>query len=702
MYDIINELLENRLVTITGAGGIGKTMVAIEVARWFFSRSHFHHGIFYIDLRQTDTVEGLIDIIGATLGVQPAELTNIIAHLRKRSCLLLLDNAEDILWQNENVMQELIDTVLKATMNTKLLITSQRPVGGNLYEPEYVYRIYPLEQEDAAHLFLITAKRRMAKEEWESDTFYSLLEQLGGHPLSIVLTACQLTPGLDLEDLTKRINLYKARAITVRDITDRDAEHGESLVASLASAYDELCERAKTLFGVLSLLPAGAREEMLTDIFGDTAWECVHELNEASLVEIRTRRATLLPPVRLFAMSVTAEPVREEYGPRVLEVLGLYTKELYEHHSTKYAKEYRLSFTADEPNLRSAVDLPCAPPQSVHEHSALGILGPHLIYLYILHNRWKEAKEVGRRILSSLNRVKDQLGEADTLLMMGMLAVQTGDFEKARPHYERALTIYQQIDHKLGEANMFWKLGELIMLSGDFEKARSHYERALTIHQHIGRRISEAHILVHLADLIKLSGDFEKARSHYETALTIYQQIEYSLGEANTLKRLGDLAVQSGDFEKARPHYETALTIYQNIDDKTGEASAYILLGQWAALTDQVKCAESFLDSGFTLCQEIDYLDELVNAHMVKAFILLKHHHIVNAAYELDCCSSIQDKIHAYSKAVPWLILYAVHLRSHEFEKGAKLCLKYAERFASKARNQYLQNQVNQQLREVE
>jgi len=254
MYDIINELLESRLVTVTGVGGIGKTVVAVEVARWFCTRTYFPDGVFHIDLRQADTVGRIIDLLGGIFGVQPAKLEDIIACLRDRHYLLLLDNAEDILWQDEDAMQDFIDTILKFTPNTKLLITSQRPVGGNLYEPERIYRIYPLEQEDAALLFFVTTKRRMVREEWESDTFYNLLEPLGGHPLSIVLTACQVVPGIVLEDLIERIEAYKAKAITVKDITDRDSAHGRSLVATLASSYDNLSESAQTLFEILSML----------------------------------------------------------------------------------------------------------------------------------------------------------------------------------------------------------------------------------------------------------------------------------------------------------------------------------------------------------------------------------------------------------------------------------------------------------------
>ncbi|MGD2248964.1 MAG: tetratricopeptide repeat protein [Candidatus Methanofastidiosia archaeon] len=700
MYDLINELITTRLVTITGAGGIGKTMVAIEVARWFCSRTYFPDGVFSIDLRQTDTVGGIIDLLGTVCGVPLTDLNDMIAYLKERRYLLLLDNAETILWQNEKGMQELIDAILKFTPHTTLLITSQRPVGGNLHEPEHVYRIYPLEHNDAALLFIITAKRRMYKQELESDIFHRLLDQLGGHPLSLVLTACQLVPGVTLEDVMKRIKAYKAKAITVKSITDRDKEHGKSLIASLASAFDSLSENAQTLFKILSLLPAGAEKEMLTKIYGDTSCECVKELNRASLVEVRNQRAALLPPIRLFAVNVCPEKIKVYYGPKILELLKDYTKELYTHHSAQDAKEYRVYFAQDEPNLRSAVDLPCAPFQH-KEYSALGILGPRLIFLYSFHHRWKEAKDVGNKILLRLKKVKDHLGEASALLMLGIVATQVGDLEEAQSKYEKALEIYQNIGHERGEANTFWKLGDLIVLLGDLEEARTKYENALEIYQEIDEKIGEANVFLHLGDLIMRSGSLEEAQSKYENALTIYREIDEKLGEGNVFMRLGDLAVYTGAFKEARTKYENALTIFQEIDEKLGEANVFMKLGQWAALTDHFEYAEINLDRALTLSEETENLEVQAETHMAKALVFLKHHDIINAKRELDLCSFIRGKVGAHYNAAKWLILYAIHLRSHKFKEGTKICLEYAEKFAFKTQNQHLQNQVKQYRSEL-
>ena len=130
-----------------------------------------------------------------------------------------------------------------------------------------------------------------------------------------------------------------------------------------------------------------------------------------------------------------------------------------------------------------------------------------------------------------------------------------------------------------------------------------------------------------------------------------------------------------------------------------GEANVFIKLGQWGALTNNLEYAETNLDSAFTLCEETRNLEVQAEAHMAKALVFLKHHNTIKAKHELDCCSLIRDKAYAHYEAAKWLILYAIHLRSHGFKEGAKLCLEYADEFAFKTQNQHLQNQVKQQHR---
>ena len=363
-------------------------------------------------------------------------------------------------------------------------------------------------------------------------------------------------------------------------------------------------------------------EVTLKQIFGATAWEYAQELNDASLAEITVnRRIILLPPVRLFAVSVLTDQVREQYGPKIMALMGFYAKQFYEHLRAEDAKEHRFYFAMEEPNLRFAIELPCAPLKSNKEPSALGFLAPYLISLYYRHDRCSMAKEIGDTIIPKLERLQDELGEANTLLALGDLAMRMADLKEAKLKYEKALEIFQQIDSKLGGAN--------------------------------------------------------------------------------TLLALGDLALRTDELKKAKSKYEKALEIFQQIDSRLDEAHTLQALGKWFAIMDELENAEDYLDDAATIFKRIEEIEGQADVHMVKALVLFKRHANTEAKRELDQCSLIRSKVHAYGEATQWLIFFADHLELRDCHERAKICLEYAEDFASKARDQHLLDQVKTRISDI-
>ena len=100
MADIIVALGEARIVTLSGPGGIGKTTVGIEVARWYADREVFRDGVFFVPLEGINDAARLAEALTRTLSVtpdpqQPWETVRVA--LGNRDILLVLDNAEGLL-----------------------------------------------------------------------------------------------------------------------------------------------------------------------------------------------------------------------------------------------------------------------------------------------------------------------------------------------------------------------------------------------------------------------------------------------------------------------------------------------------------------------------------------------------------------------------------------------------------------------------
>lgn len=743
MNHLINKILTNRIVTIVGAGGIGKSTIAIEVARWFHLREFFNDGILKIDLRQSEASMGLSEIIFGSLEKELGQDFCNMKSLENIQCLLLLDNLEELLWENECSVWDTINGILKSAPTIKLLVTSQRQIGGNLYESERVYRLDMLEMEKSVSLFILTANRAISEDELEMEDFKNLMLQLGGHPLSIVIMARQLVDGITFKELNDRINKNRAKAIKVKAIIERDKEHGESLIASLASAYNNLSENSKILFRVLSMLPAGATDFTIKKLINADAWEYAQELNEASLAEFYLniqRRVFLLSPVRLFSLNMLNEDIKNEYGPKILDVMAKYAEEFFRNLSYKRARFYHFYFQIEEPNLRYAIELPYNPSEKANIPSSLGLLVPHLIYLYCYHYKYNEALKVGEISSPMFDKSDDKLGKANTYLAVGDVINRLGDFENAKSKFEKALEIFREIKYKLGEANSNLLLGLNMYITSQLYDAKDKYEGALKIYQnlnneygvanckyHLGivyidldkfneaekllrssadifkkldNRMEMASIEIALGDLNFRLFDYWDARSKFINGLNIYRKIHDEFGEARSLRRLGIIEIFMGNIEKAAEYLDHVIKIDNSVNLKLEKARTFLLLSLCNAFLGKLNDAQSMLDYSLIVFRENGYFEGLSFVFLIISLISLKKKNIPEAKKALENLQFLRKKISTYGEIIQWLLLFANHLKDCEYSNESKIYYEYIKTFSSRSRDDNLKGKVDQFLKQ--
>jgi class 3 adenylate cyclase len=252
MSAIREALADNRLVTLTGAGGAGKTRLAVQVTAEI--ASEFTDGVWYVDLAPITDPDMVPVAAARALGLpdQPGQQTMdvLLRFIRDRRMLILLDNCEHLL----DSSAELIIALLGACPALTLLTTSREPIG---VTGEVSWRVPSLSLADEA-IELFGDRARRTKPEFRvttdnAETVTEICRRLDGLPLAIELAAARvraLSPGEILESLHDQFRLLTGGARTA-------VRRQQTLRASVDWSHALLSEPEQVLFRRLAVFFGG-------------------------------------------------------------------------------------------------------------------------------------------------------------------------------------------------------------------------------------------------------------------------------------------------------------------------------------------------------------------------------------------------------------------------------------------------------------
>jgi predicted ATPase/class 3 adenylate cyclase len=288
-------IAENRLVTVTGPGGIGKTRLALEVANGVLSR--FELGVFFVDLTAIDDPELLLTAITTAAGVEPNGPDGLAQALSDGPRLLVLDNFEQLATAAPRLA-----TLMTAAPPLKVVATSQVPLR---IVGEKLMRLDPLgaSRSDAPAVELFVERALQADPGFVLDAHREhvlrLVEALDGVPLAIELAAARvnvLTPSQILDRLGSGV---------LKTTRVDSPERHRSLAAAVEWSYDLLTSEQQELFGALSVFRGGASLESIESVVDRDPLDDLGELVDRSLVQTKTskvgKRFDMLTSVQLFA-----------------------------------------------------------------------------------------------------------------------------------------------------------------------------------------------------------------------------------------------------------------------------------------------------------------------------------------------------------------------------------------------------------------
>jgi predicted ATPase/class 3 adenylate cyclase/DNA-binding CsgD family transcriptional regulator/tetratricopeptide (TPR) repeat protein len=308
MSGIRGALVDNRLVTLTGAGGAGKTRLAVQVAADI--ATEFADGVWYVDLAPITDPDVVPVTTARALGLpdQPGQATMdvLLRFIRDRRMLILLDNCEHLL----DSCAELIVALLGACSGLTLLATSREPIG---VTGEVSWRVPSLSLADEA-IELFSDRARRTKPEFRvtaenAETVTEICRRLDGLPLAIELAAPRvraLSPAEILEGLHDQFRLLTGGARTA-------VRRQQTLRASVDWSHALLSEPEKVLFRRLAVFFGGFDLDAAHAVAGGGEVERYQVLDQLTLLVDKSL--------------VVAEDTRHGTRYRLLETVRQYAQE---------------------------------------------------------------------------------------------------------------------------------------------------------------------------------------------------------------------------------------------------------------------------------------------------------------------------------------------------------------------------------------
>jgi predicted ATPase/DNA-binding transcriptional LysR family regulator len=582
----LTELLRaegTRLVTLTGAGGSGKTRLAIEAAGELVDE--LADGVYLVELAALREPELVPDAIATVLGVPTEELE---ARLEGRELLLVLDNFEQVI-----EAAAAIASLLRAAPALRILATSRVPLR---IAGEHVHDVEPLELEAAVGLF--EHRARAVRPGFTADpSLAAVCTRLDMLPLAIELAAARVKtlPPAALAD-----RLEKKLPALVGGRRDADARH-RTLRATIDWSFDLLGKPEQAAFARLSVFEGGCDAESaqtVCDVDGPLLEALV---DDSLLVAAADGRFRMLELVRERAAEELAAGADESmYRRRHAErFLGL-AREAQKRARGPDEPAWLRRLVLELDNFRAAFRW------SLETDPLLGLtLAAALEPLWIRGDRQREGLRWLEPLLAAAPEAPPEV-LAGALAVAGRTAIELGDVTRARPWQEQALGLARQEADEQSEAWALHGLGSAAMLEDDLPRARELLEESLALFRKLGELGPAGGRLTYLASVAMEQGDLDGAEQYWAEARESFGAAGDSMGFIGAVHGQGDVALERGELERALALYLEALELVPELH--WSREIAYCLAGIAAAAAqgEERQTAARLWGAALRLTDEVD------------------------------------------------------------------------------------------------
>lgn len=639
----------SRVLTLLGAGGSGKTRLAIQVGTELVGS--YSDGIWWVELAALSDPALVPHAVARALGVTEAQgkpiTETVLNFLRERVLLLILDNCEHLVAACASIVDEILTHCSRVTV-----LTTSREVL-NVYgeavwsvptlgvpQPQTLSLAGLLMEYESVRLFVERARAGNAQFELTEQNAIAVAQicrRLDGIPMALELAAARVRT-LSVQQVASRLD-DRFQLLTGGSRTALPRQ--QTLRALVDWSYALLNESERELFCALSVFRGGWTVEACEGMVGrwregerergsetgglGTSNEKREGGDEWSPVDVLGRlvdksllsgeahgdeiRFTMSETIREYARLRLQESGRELQARQAhLDFFQSYANELAPQFVGALQKQSLDAMEQELDNVRAALDWTYE-----SEQSTRGLqLTVTLSDFWIRRAHFSEGRQRFQRALDATRTLGNTPARGRAFSGMATLASLEGDHVRAIELLEQALDIFRAAGDKRGVASSLHMLGVQSRKQGDLESARRQYTESLAF----ARELNETRLIafdLHSLGLVEVElGNHERAEELVLESLDLVRALGDKHSIALRLQNLAWFALYRGDLVKSEKYLNTGMALVVEMGYKWGICGSY---GQKAALRRAQGHPRSALDlnlQAIRMAQELGARDTLI------------------------------------------------------------------------------------------
>jgi predicted ATPase/Tfp pilus assembly protein PilF/DNA-binding XRE family transcriptional regulator len=639
--EVISLLKKNRMVTLAGAGGMGKTRLAIQVGHQLLNA--YPNGVWFVPLDSLSDPLRVPQTVASVFGIQEGHDRHVIEILinvlYEKTTLLILDNCEHLL----ESCTTLVRTLLTCCPNLRILTTSREIFNlegeatyylSSLSTPKESDSLEKISEHDSIQLFVDRAALALSTFQLTKKNAQSIAEicrRLDGIPLAIELIVPRVNI-MTVEEISEQI--CKSFALLENNNRTTLSRH-QTLRASIDWSWSLLTNSEQEFLRQLSFFKGGWTLDSAQFVCDGNALDLTNSLVQKSLIVVEQElehvtRYHFHEFLRQYAYeklvkSGELETVslrhlnyflsfseKIELGLRGIEQEHWYNRAIDERDNLNAALEKaakkdieaglyissRLQAVWKIYDIRMGsfwlnefLQCPESEKYSFARAKALCAQGWILLWL----EKFPQARRPAEESLALFNGCNDRSGEIDAYNLLGTTYVYIGDQAEGIKFYQQALRLSQSVGDIWRQANVYSLLGDD---HSDFQRSSDYMDKAVKLFGEAGDRRSQAEVLSNIGHYRVLNGDIELAQKYLDKAamlIPLERNIDI-LGFLQIAK--SNIALLHGNYDEAHTLLQDALVQFEKLGNQIQCLWITVRFGYIALIKGNVREArETFVRS---------------------------------------------------------------------------------------------------------